>query len=71
MSSQPKGVVKVAAVETYEAWISESAGSIRVKVVELDATSEQDAFRKARELCTGTEFVRGVMVTYAEDDADA
>lgn len=56
------------AVETYEAWISESAGSIRVKVVTLKATSERAAFREAQALCTGTEFVRGVVAVYPEGE---
>lgn len=55
---------------TYEAWISESAASIRVKVIELEATTERAAFREAQSLCTGTEFVRGIVSVDAEDEGE-
>jgi hypothetical protein len=61
-------VVRVDAVESYEAWISESAGSIHVKVVPLVAKTERAAFREAQSLCTGTEFVRGIVTVYPEGE---
>lgn len=67
MPSQPKGVVEVEVIESYEAWIVESAASIHVRVVALDAKTEDAAYREAQALCQGTEFVRGIVAVYPED----
>lgn len=68
MFSQSKGVVSLTAAVSYEAWISESAASIHVRVVALEAKSERAAFREAQALCTGTEFVRGIVTVYPEGE---
>lgn len=45
---------------TYEAWITASAGSMMTRVVEIKASSDRDAYRKAKELLVGDEILRGV-----------
>ena len=52
-------------------WDDESGGSIHVRVVPLEATSERAAWREAQNLCEGTEFVRGIMTVYPDADEDA
>lgn len=50
----------------YEAWITTDAGSMTTTVVTVEATSERDAFRKAREQNPG-QLVRGVYEVGSED----
>lgn len=45
---------------TYEAWLTDSPSSLKVRVVEVEAASEPEAYRKAQAACTESEFVRGV-----------
>lgn len=48
-------------MKTYEVWITESAGSIHVRVERVEAASDRQAFLAGQALCVGTEFVRGVV----------
>jgi len=44
----------------YEVWITTDAGSMTTTVITIEASSERDAFRKAKELHPD-QTVRGVM----------
>jgi hypothetical protein len=44
----------------YEAWLATSAGSLKVRIITVEATDERSAFAAAKAECVGTEFVRGI-----------
>lgn len=52
----------------YEAWITTDAGSMTTTVVTVEATSERDAFRKARAENPG-QLVRGVYEVGSDEEA--
>lgn len=44
----------------FTAWLTDDPGSLHVREVEVEAASEPQAYRAAKELCRGDEFVRGI-----------
>lgn len=48
-------------MQSYEVWIATDAGATSVRVELVAARSERAAFFAAKQLCKGTEFVRGVV----------
>jgi hypothetical protein len=48
-------------MKNYEVWIASSAFSLSVRVEQVQAWSDAEAYRQAETLCAGDEFVRGVV----------